>query len=395
MEELKKCTRCGEEKPLDAFTKNGSGAWCKSCHALKCKNWRDKKRGKPSSRNYASDAEIQQWRQCVAETGSITQTAARFGVSPKTVQHHTHDVLQKYKSERNAKILELRQNGMTMDEIADALNITEGIVGGICKVNGYGGRVRSGWENKRDNLLRANQVAIQKLRDKGELTYKTLVESLGCEYLGGYTNSDGYINVRYLQCGHDGRLSCTTLRSTKQVRPCAICAEEQRQFVADEMERKKAEAKEAARIEREAKEAADRAEREAKRHRICKECGLEFVSSSGSYCSDQCRRRSANRQKEAKRRGYKQKIPLTKLYSRDGGTCYICGCSCDFNDYEMIDGAFVVGPSYPTVEHVIPLCRGGDDSWENVKLACHKCNSAKSTKSLYQVKSSGQIAWAI
>lgn len=402
MKELKKCTLCGEEKPLGAFIKhNGKpGSWCKSCHALKCKDLRDRKRGKPSSRKYASDAEIEQWRQCVAETGNITQTAARFGVESRLVQYHTHDVLQKYKSERNAKILELRQNGMTMDEIADALNTTEGIVAGICRANGCGGAIRSGWDRERTEAqLLGIEKAHQKAIAQGESHYRELLESLGAEYLGGYTCSDGSVNVRYPQCGHEAVLSCITLRQRKTMIPCSACAEEQRKRKEVERAEQKAIKREEKRQARMIAEEEKAREREQKRWKECEECGKIFYddsySTSRKYCSDSCSNKSQNRRKEAKRRGYRSKISLSKLYKRDNGRCYICGCSCNYEDHQVIGGAFVVGPSYPTVEHVIPLCKGGTDSWDNVKLACHSCNSKKGRTSYFKFEESGQIAFAL
>lgn len=402
MEELKKCTLCGEEKPLGAFTKNGSGSWCKSCHALKCQDWRDRKRGgQPlkSGRKH-TDSEIEQWRQCVAKTGSIIQTAARFGVDSKIVQYHTHDVLQKYKSERNAKILELRQQEFTVKEIADALGITEGIVSVICRSNGYGGVIRSGWSGEwTESQLRGIEKAHQKAREQGESRYRELLESYGIEYLGGYTNSDGYVKVRYPNCGHISELSCTTLRQRSGLIPCSVC-------ISEDYERREAERAKQKVIEREVKEQARKIaeeekarEREQKRWKECKECGKTFYDDScrrsKMYCCDACSKKSQNRKREAKRRGYRSKISLSKLYKRDNGRCYICGCSCDYEDHQVIGGAFVVGPSYPTVEHVIPLCKGGTDSWDNVKLACHSCNSKKGRTSYYKFEESGQIAFAL
>ena len=35
-----------------------------------------------------------------------------------------------------------------------------------------------------------------------------------------------------------------------------------------------------------------------------------------------------------------------------------------------------------TIDHVVPLSKGGEHSWENVVLACRSCNSRKGTKLL-------------
>lgn len=341
--------------------------------------------------------QIELWRQCVAETGSITQTAACFGVASHMVQRYTHDVLQRYKAERNAKILELRQNGMTMDEIADILNTTEGIVGSICRANGCGGRIRSGWERERTEAqLRGIKKNGQKKKSEGEARYRELVESCGLEYLGGYTNSRGFIKVRYPQCGHEEQWSCVALRHLKRVPSCRQCAKEQRKRKEVERAEQKAEAKEKARIKREAKMAAMQAEKAA-RIKVCLTCGTAFHPDHGGrdYCSDDCRRKANNRRREARKRGQRRTIQLEQVFQKDGGRCYICGESCDFEDYQIINGAFVVGSTYPTVEHVIPMSLGGDDSWENVRLACHYCNTVKGRKSDVKVEQTGQMAFVV
>lgn len=395
MEEIKKCTRCGIEKPLSEIEKNGKGSWCKECKREACREWRRKNGANEKTR--VTWEQKKEWREHVAQTGSITKSAEHFGVNPCTMQRYVSDVLKAFKAARNQRILELRAQKLSMEEIAKELGITDGVVSTICRQNGIGGQVRHGGGFAK---ISEEKRAIRKCYEieRGESLYKSMVESLGLEYVEGYSGSRGFVNVKCRTCGDIFPYSCVAIRHNYHdgITPvCRKCEDIKRAAAKAEADKAKAEqrAKRQAQQQKKAKEA--EAAKEAKRHRVCKECGAEFISSSGVYCSEECRRRNNNRRKSAKRRGYKQKIPLTKLYSRDKGICYICGCSCDFDDYEMIDGAFVVGPSYPTVEHVIPLCRGGDDSWENVKLACHKCNSAKSTKSLYQVKSSGQIAWVI
>ncbi|RQM94427.1 hypothetical protein COR53_07845 [Staphylococcus pettenkoferi] len=68
-------------------------------------------------------------------------------------------------------------------------------------------------------------------------------------------------------------------------------------------------------------------------------------------------------------------IDIYKLIERDGGRCYLCGddvlFSYNFNH-----------PKYPTIEHVVPISKGGTHSWDNVMVACRDCNTRKKTKSL-------------
>lgn len=52
------------------------------------------------------------------------------------------------------------------------------------------------------------------------------------------------------------------------------------------------------------------------------------------------------------------------------------------NDYKVVDGNFITGRKYPTIEHVKPLSMGGKHSWNNVRCACFQCNSAKGDANL-------------
>ena len=131
---------------------------------------------------------------------------------------------------------------------------------------------------------------------------------------------------------------------------------------------------------------------------VCKECGREFTRheyaiNSGmksritnwtpKYCCSACGKRATGRSGRARRRRrerkleYKQ-IPLAALIERDGGICQLCGEPVDQTDgYFDIYGLFHVGRNYQTVDHIIPLTRGGDNTWDNVQLAHQHCNSAK------------------
>ena len=46
-------------------------------------------------------------------------------------------------------------------------------------------------------------------------------------------------------------------------------------------------------------------------------------------------------------------------------------------DHKYKGRYFIVGKKYPSIDHVIPLSKGGTHSWDNVKLAHFSCNSAK------------------
>ena len=64
------------------------------------------------------------------------------------------------------------------------------------------------------------------------------------------------------------------------------------------------------------------------------------------------------------------KIPISKImshrpsksmiYKRDKHKCQYCGCTKDL-----------------TIDHIIPKSRGGQDTWENLVVACSYCNTKK------------------
>jgi 5-methylcytosine-specific restriction endonuclease McrA len=53
-----------------------------------------------------------------------------------------------------------------------------------------------------------------------------------------------------------------------------------------------------------------------------------------------------------------------RLLERDGGVCGYCGGVGD------------------TVDHVVPVCRGGGSGWLNTVAACRKCNHRKGSRTV-------------
>lgn len=124
--------------------------------------------------------------------------------------------------------------------------------------------------------------------------------------------------------------------------------------------------------------------------RRCVECGEMFYNPSPNVltCSTECSRKRSRRISRTIYKGrindsnlVDKNITLTKLYNRDDGMCYLCGIQCDWDDKVTTDkGHTIVGKSYPSIEHMIPLSKGGKHSWNNVKLACMECNTLKGDK---------------
>ena len=195
-----------------------------------------------------------------------------------------------------------------------------------------------------------------------------------------HPDGESVITNRCIICGEVQTITSIQLRHRKgHIRKCISCQK-------IETERRK---------RNEALDRQEATERERRHNRkivqlafpMCTKCGM-LVPKGHAVC-EECkhdRLKENYRKKDIKRRAKLREvkrdkdITLRKLYERDNGICYLCGRVCEWNDSEYIDGAFVVGGSYPTVEHIKPLSLGGTDTWDNIKLACHYCNSKKGNR---------------
>ncbi|HEX8772601.1 MAG TPA: HNH endonuclease [Pyrinomonadaceae bacterium] len=66
-----------------------------------------------------------------------------------------------------------------------------------------------------------------------------------------------------------------------------------------------------------------------------------------------------------------EEINRDEIIERDARTCYLCGRKLED---EVI-----------TLDHVIPLARGGSHTASNLRVACLKCNSRKGAKLLHEL----------
>ena len=133
-----------------------------------------------------------------------------------------------------------------------------------------------------------------------------------------------------------------------------------------------------------------RRERVVELTRPCVECGTPFYNPHplALTCSPLCSKRRANRHlrlynsKRLNESNIVDKdITVQKLFDKYDGICYLCGKKCDFNDKVITEeGYTIVGKTYPSIEHVIPISKNGLHSWDNVNLAHHYCNTLKSNK---------------
>ena len=285
------------------------------------------------------------------------------------------------KSQRESRYDEMREykaQGHTMAEVAEHFCVNRGTASKICK----GIAPQKTDYAKVSNTLR-NRVNPETHKKTEERLKDVLPDCF--EWVGGFTCSTGYVTIRCKQCGAEFERSAQAIRK-RQVKNCPCC----RQRDAERREREKEER----RIMREAQEEIRRRERERKRQeaeqrrientvtKVCRMCGIEFETTNSQrvFCSSECshlwqNRRSYNRIPKDKR--IDKGINALSLFKRDNGVCWICGGKCDLNDYTTRNGAFIAGDWYPSVDHIIAICDGGEDSWENVKLSHRICNTRR------------------
>lgn len=108
----------------------------------------------------------------------------------------------------------------------------------------------------------------------------------------------------------------------------------------------------------------------------CDRCGKEFTTiiSKATFCSHACSHAEHNRRRKVKLKGGAVgRVSRRIVWERDNGNCWICGkpCSRKYTSTDMMA---------PTIDHVIPISKGGSHTMDNVRLAHLICNSAKSDK---------------
>lgn len=132
----------------------------------------------------------------------------------------------------------------------------------------------------------------------------------------------------------------------------------------------------------------------------CRVCAKDFAPIQKNVCcSDKCREelervwsrahyarwmskseqyRNKVRNAEYKRKALKQKafvevVEIEVVFARDNGICWLCG-----EDVNPL----LKWPNhgYATLDHVIPLSKGGKHSYDNIKLAHMSCNCKKGAK---------------
>lgn len=369
-----------------------------------------------------SDDEL---RTCVAEGMTCRQIAEKFHCSKGAVytnckklgltlvydmtirnaseKHLNYVKSLEAKRERTTKrkvvyttIREMRAQGSPYEDIASVCGVTKDYVIQYCQSHGLS-------YSAKEILIASGQY-----RDDSIVSENVRQLDRSVSYISGYVNKNSKMILRHDACGHIFEMSYHGLCLKPGVPvKCPVCAEEKRaakrrQKIAKMAVRRTCDfcgkefhpkgthnrfcSKECAYQNQLTNAQEYRECNFVPEERICKYCGNVFTTQfkgMRDYCSASCRKKSTHdstllQRIKSKGQIINTDITLPKLYERDGGICYICGKTCDWNDkHQNSDGYWVYGNNYPSIDHVVPLAKMGTHSWDNVKLACRYCNSIK------------------
>jgi hypothetical protein len=109
----------------------------------------------------------------------------------------------------------------------------------------------------------------------------------------------------------------------------------------------------------------------------CATCGSNFLAKEFNKTPKFCSRECGKRYARSARRGHGSYPSWFDLCSDEVPDCWICLTPVDPSDFVLEGPVFTAGNFYPSVDHVVPLSRGGSNGMENLRVAHMICNSVK------------------
>ena len=291
-------------------------------------------------------------------------------------------------------VVRMYQSGINQKEIVETLGIS------YCQCR-YWLKKRGLYDSKR----RQHNFSVAQKRNekkKAEAESRMALELLaqGFIYVSGYKNRASECVIFHPVCGRSfERIPLYFKGECPLCKQAEIDAERQlKRMKSDEWKRKVEEQREAKQAQAELKEY----------HRlydahICVWCNKiftikEYEEREGksnvntlAHCSSACieahnkaDRKQYNKDTHGKHKlrakkygvGFERGISLQALVRRDGLNCALCGKPCNWNDIRQ----GYCGPAYPSIDHIIPMSKGGAHEWNNVQVAHRSCNTMKGAK---------------
>jgi 5-methylcytosine-specific restriction endonuclease McrA len=114
---------------------------------------------------------------------------------------------------------------------------------------------------------------------------------------------------------------------------------------------------------------------------VCAQCGKVFEVTKHRdkiFCSHRCGNRAAIHVRNHMIRTHPipaERFTLLEIAMRDGWSCHLCGEDVTQGNWSM--------------DHLIPVSKGGPHTKANVKLAHRRCNSRRKNKDL------GEALWEV
>lgn len=229
----------------------------------------------------------------------------------------------------------------------------------------------------------SRQCADMLSRRRGEIAFiKSLRDKdSDYEYVEGYTNNISSVTLRCTRCGEIVKKNASFLRKkSEETHDCCVAKKKQIEALIKAIKR-----------EQRVKEKVVQRKKEPITKQ-CIECGKNFITTRSRQvcCSSACSNKRNNRLKDINRR-YKLRengkvdysISLHRLIKIHNGICALCGGKVNIK-------ADINSDEYPSIDHVLPVAKGGTHTWDNVQLAHRRCNTIKSD-SLMVKEPNGQI----